>query len=195
MQSDAIVVAPTAGERVLIWVGFPLVGASVGWLLKALAGWVAALPWAPFQGPLRLVDSVSEPYATLGSLGIGLVAGLALAVLAERDYVRVTVGHDQVTIAREGSSRSLPRESISVMFFDGKQLVLLGGATEELVRQGGDLDVKRLPPAFRAHGYPWLADGDPHRGEYRRWVPDTPRPACRGQHNLRGARACARQAR
>jgi len=28
--------------------------------------------------------------------------------------------------------------------------------------------------AFRKHGYPWSDDGDPHRDQYRRWVPDMP---------------------
>lgn len=63
------------------------------------------------------------------------------------------------------------------MFLDGKQLVLLGKSTEELARQGGDLDTKGIRAAFVAHGYPWRDDGDPHKNDYRRWVaglPDLP---------------------
>jgi hypothetical protein len=152
--------------------GFPLIGAGAGWLLKALAGWAASLPWVPFQGPLELAASVPDPYATIGSLALGIVGGLAVAVLAEQDYVRVTVADDQVTIARGGSSRRVPRASTGAVFLDGKQLVLLGHATDELAREGGDLpDARRLQAAFLAHGFPWMP-ADPHQAEYRRWVED-----------------------
>jgi hypothetical protein len=171
----ATVVAPAPGERALVWVGFPLVGAAAGWLLKALAEWATSLPWVPFQGPLELVATVPDPEATIGSLALGIVGGLAVAMLAEQDYVRVTVGDDQVTITRGGSSQPVPRASIGAVFLDGKQLVLLGHATEELAREGGDLpDAERLQAAFAARGYPWVPGGDPHKGEYRRWVEDLP---------------------
>jgi hypothetical protein len=73
-----------------------------------------------------------------------------------------------------GSSRRVPRASTGAVFLDGKQLVLLGHATDELAREGGDLpDAKRLQAAFLAHGFPWLT-ADPHQDEYRRWVEDLP---------------------
>jgi hypothetical protein len=171
----ATVVAPPPAERALVWVGFPLIGAAAGWLLKSLAEWATSLPWVPFQGPLELVASVPDPQATIGSLALGVAGGLVVAVLAEQDYVRVTVDDDQLTVARGGSSRRVPRASVEAVFLDGKQLVLLGHETDELVREGGDLpDAKRLEAAFRAHGYPWMPGGDPHKDEYRRWVEDLP---------------------
>ncbi|MQA88121.1 MAG: hypothetical protein GEV03_26755 [Streptosporangiales bacterium] len=172
----ATVVAQPPGERALVWIGFPLVGAGAGWLLKSVAGWVASLPWAPFQGPFRLIASVADrPLATIGALVVGGVAGLVVAFLAENDYVSVTVGDEQVTLARGGSSRDVPRGSIESAFLDGKHLVLLGHATEELAREGGDLpDATRLEDAFLAHAYPWHPAGDPYKDQYRRWVEDTP---------------------
>jgi hypothetical protein len=149
----ATVMAPPPVERALVWVGFPLVGAGAGWLLKSLAGWATSLPWVPFRGPLELVASAPDPAATIGSLALGIVGGLVVAVLAEQDYVRVSVDDDEVTIARGGSSRQVPRASVAAVFLDGKQLVLLGHATEELDREGGDLpDAKRLQAAFAARG-------------------------------------------
>jgi hypothetical protein len=158
-----------------VWVGFPLIGAAAGWLLKSLAEWATSLPWVPFQGPLELVASVPDPQATIGSLALGVAGGLVVAVLAEQDYVRVTVEDDQLTVTRGGSSRRVPRASVEAVFLDGKQLVLLGHETDEVVREGGDLpDAERLQAAFRAHGYPWVPGGDPHKDEYRRWVEDLP---------------------
>jgi hypothetical protein len=165
----------TARPRALVWVGFPLVGAAAGWLLKSLAGWATTLPWVPFQGPLELVGSVPDPYATIGSLALGIVGGLVVAVLAEQDHLRVTVEDDQVTIARGGSSRPVRRASVAAVYLDGNQPVLLGPATDELAREGGGLpDATRLQTAFEAHGYPWMPGGDPHKDDYRRWVEDLP---------------------
>jgi hypothetical protein len=171
----AVGVAPPPAERALVWVGFPLIGAAAGWLLKSLAEWATSLPWVPFQGPLELVASVPDPQATIGSLALGVAGGLVVAVLAEQDYVRVTVEDDQLTVTRGGSSRRVPRASVEAVFLDGKQLVLLGHETDEVVREGGDLpDAERLQAAFRAHGYPWVPGGDPHKDEYRRGVEDLP---------------------
>jgi hypothetical protein len=171
----ATVVAPPPAERALVWVGFPLIGAAAGWLLKSLAEWATSLPWVPFKGPLELVASVPDPQATIGSLALGVAGGLVVAVLAEQDYVRVIVEDDQLTVTRGGSSRRVPRASVEAVFLDGKQLVLLGHETDEVVREGGDLpDAERLEAAFRAHGYPWVPGGDPHKDEYRRWVEDLP---------------------
>jgi hypothetical protein len=144
-------------------------------LLKSLAEWATSLPWVPFKGPLELLASVPDPQATIGSLALGVAGGLVVAVLAEQDYVRVIVEDDQLTVTRGGSSRRVPRASVEAVFLDGKQLVLLGHETDEVVREGGDLpDAERLQAAFRAHGYPWVPGGDPHKDEYRRWVEDLP---------------------
>jgi hypothetical protein len=174
-RDGATVVAPAPWWRALVWVGFPLIGAGAGWLLKSLAEWATSLPWIPFKGPLELVASIPDPYATIGSLALGIAGGLVVAVLAEQDYVKVTVEDDQVTVARGASSRRVPRASIEAVFLDGKQLVLLGHATDELAREGGDLpEAKRLEAAFQAHGFPWVPGGDPHRDKYKRWVQDLP---------------------
>lgn len=173
----ATVVAPPAGERTLIRLGFPVAGAGVAWLLKLAAGWVAGLPWAPFQGPFELVASVPEPIATVGALVVGVVAGLVLVYLAEGDYVIARVGDDEVTLTKGGSSTTVLRASVSAVFLDGKQLVVLGRRTEELLRLGGDVKAASLAAAFEAHRYPWREEGDPHRDAYRRWVdglPDLP---------------------
>jgi hypothetical protein len=138
-----------------------------------VAGWVASLAWAPFQGPFKLVASIPEPQATIGALVVGAVAGLVLALLAAMERLTVTVSDDQVAVARGESTREIKRASLGAVFRDGKQLVLLGRATDELAREACDLDDGQLANAFLIHGYPWV-NGDPHKDEYRRWVEDTP---------------------
>lgn len=158
-----------------VWISFPVLGAGLGWLLTLAAGWVADLPVAPFQGVFKAIDQMAEPYATAVALGVGLLAGLALAYLAARDALTVTVSGGAVTLTRgDGSTRSVPRTSVATAYLDGKQFVLLGRAGQELAREKSDLDAGQLREALRGHGYPWHDGGDPYRDEYRRWVPDTP---------------------
>lgn len=158
----------------MVWAGFPLVGAGAGWLLKAIAGWVAELPWAPLQGVFEAIDSVDEPLATIGALAIGALAGLVFAFFAAAESLTVTVSSGQAVLARGGQSRVVHRGAVQVVFLDGKHLVLLGPAGEELAREPSDLEADRVRDAFRQHGFPWRDGGDPYRDEYRRWVPETP---------------------
>jgi hypothetical protein len=171
---DQTVVAEPRRQRLLVWIGFPLLGLTAGWLLKSVADWVASLPWVPFQGPFKLVASAPEPHASIGALVVGGLAGLVLATLAALDRLTVTVADDQVTFSRGGVTRAVERPLVGDVFLDGKRLVLLGRATEELAREPSDLDAHRLSDAFMRHGFPWRAGGDPYKDQYRRWVDDLP---------------------
>lgn len=172
------VISERAWLRVLMWTGFPLLGAGAGWLLKAVTGWVVSLPWAPLQGPFRLADRVivsfGEPQATVGAVAIGALAGLVLAFVAEHESLEVSVSPDRITAARGESLRIAEQPSVVAAFLDGKQLVVLGRETEELIREPSTLDADRLRSAFVSHGYLWLEGGDPYKDEYRLWVEDTP---------------------
>ncbi|MFD7105336.1 YqeB family protein [Streptomyces celluloflavus] len=187
---DATPIAPSTRERVLVWTGFPLLGAGVGWLLKMAVGWLATLSWVPWQGPVRLVASIPEPYAAIGFPVLGAVLGVLIACYAEFDYVTATVAPGLLTVTHAGRTRTVPRAAVDAVFLDGKKLVLLGHRSEEVARIGGDFDPEAFAAALQAHGYPWHADGDPHADAYRRWVdglPDLPAAA----HVLLKARAHA----
>lgn len=169
------VVSDAAWTWPLVWVSFPVVGAGLGWLLTMVAGWVADLPAAPFQGVFKAVDELPEPYATLVAVGVGVLGGLVLAFLGALESLKVAVTSGEVRLSRgDGSTKSVSRGDVAVAFLDGKQLVLLGRSGEELVREKSDLDGGALREALRGHGYPWHDGGDPYRDEYRRWVPGTP---------------------
>lgn len=177
-QSNETTVTEPVWVRALMWSVFPLLGAGTGWLLKAIAGWVVSLSWAPLQGPFRLVEelvaSFGEPQATIGALSLGAVAGLVLAFIAEQERLIVSVAGDRVRVARGEFSQEIERPLVKAIFVDRAQLVLLGFSGEELIRESSDLDTDRLRAAFVGHGYPWLSGGDPYKDEYRLWVEDTP---------------------
>ncbi len=163
-------ITESTGTRLVRWVGLPAAGALAGWLLTVLVGWLVTLRWVPFRGPLELLDSIPEPWSTLGGLGVGLVGGLLLALAAHGDRLAVTVSPERIRLEGDEYDATFDRAEVTAVFADRNQLVLLGHGTGELARRPSELDKKALAAAFARHGYPWH-DGDPHAGEYRRWVP------------------------
>lgn len=166
------VVRVPAGERALIALGFPVLGMAAGWGLIAAADWVAGLDWAPFQGPVKVVSKIPEPWATLGAVALGLVVGVLLVLTAIGERLTVTVRHDAAVLARADSpARSVARGDVAAVFTDGKALVLQGADGAEHAREVSDLRAADLRAAFTGHGYPWR-DDDPYAGRFRLWVPD-----------------------
>jgi hypothetical protein len=175
-RRNETVVSEPAWAVGLMWSGLPLVGAGLGWLLQALAGWLSELPWVPFKGLVELIASAAdnEPLATIVSLAAGAVVGLVLAFMGAMEALVVRITDSEVTLRRGDSRQTYNRGAVQAVFVDGKQLVLLGREADELAREGSDLGADRLRDGFLAHGYPWAAAGDPYRDEFRRWVPDDP---------------------
>ncbi|MEV5598218.1 hypothetical protein [Streptomyces sp. NPDC052496] len=183
-------VGPTTGERAVLWAGFPVLGAVALWLISRAAGWVASLPWAPLQGPFKLVASAPEPLVSIIALAVGLLLGAGLALLADLEYVTAEIGPERAVLTVDKVTRTAPRAATAAVFQDGKNLVLLGHDTAELARVHGDFDTKRFAAAFEQHGYPWHPDGDPHAADFRRWVTGQP-DLSTTEHTLLQARARA----
>ncbi|MGV9302916.1 MULTISPECIES: YqeB family protein [unclassified Nonomuraea] len=164
---EATVVADSALIVMLVCVAG---GAVLGWVVKLLARWLVSLPWAPFQGPAKLLNSFPEPGLTVGVVAVGALAGLLLGLTALHESLTVTVSDTQVTLSTRDETQVVERGDIALAFKDGKQLVLLGHHGGEAAREETDLSAKRLSRAFTKHGYGW-ADADPHDDAYRLWVP------------------------
>lgn len=178
------------GEWALIWLGFPLVGAVLGWLLPRLAGWLVGFDWLPLPGPVELVADLPALPAAIGGAVVGVVGGVVLAFVSESEYVTVTVRDDELRLVRDNRSRGVNRDDVGAVFVDGTDLVVVGADTREVLRQGGDLpDRERLRAALEAHAFPWTEE-DPHAGEYRRWVDGLPELSI-AAHALLRARAKA----
>lgn len=170
---DRAVVDGGVGELVLMWGGFPLLGAGLGAALTAVSGWLAELPWVPFQGWFELLAGLPERQALAGGTALPALAGLVVAYLGTRERLTVTVERSAVRLHRDGHGRDIARASVACVFVDGKALVLLDSGDAELAREKSDLSRERLRTAFTALGWPW-AEADPHRDAYRRWVEGLP---------------------
>ncbi|WP_405506168.1 hypothetical protein [Streptomyces purpurascens] len=166
-------------------------GAAAGALLPLLARWLLMLPWAPLEGPAELLTSIPEPALTLGTVAVGVLAGLLLGFVAVHESLSVSISATHLTLTIRESTREFAREEIAVLFRDGKHLVVLAQDSTELAREHSGLSWPRLIAALSAHGYPW-AEEDPHRADYRRWVPGTP-GLPEGADALLRARARARK--
>jgi hypothetical protein len=170
---DETVVAEPAWAWALVFAGLPALGAGAGWLLTALAGRIADVPFAPLGFVFEWVDGAPQPATAVVGAAIGATAGLVLAVVGWEERLTVRVSREGVTLRRGRSSRVVPRADVDGAFVTGKQLVLLGRGGTEPARETSDLSAAALRAAFERQGYRWHAD-DPHAAEFARWVPDLP---------------------
>lgn len=168
---------------------FTAIGAVVGWLVKLLANWLVTLRWAPMKGPAELLNMIPEPWLTVVGVTAGALLGLFVAFIALHEALTVRLTDTHVTLTIRDESRELSRADIGPVFLDGKFLVLLGHQAEETAREPCDLDVAALAAAFTAHGYNWVPE-DPHKADFRLWVPGTPGLPV-GANALLSARASA----
>ncbi|GAA3076603.1 YqeB family protein [Streptosporangium carneum] len=172
-QAEPSVVRHSAGTHLFLWTVFPFGGAAVGWLLSQAPGWITRIPALPTMEKIEFLARLSGPVMTAVLVVAGLVAGCVVTLMAYDDIVTVEVTPDRTSITRSGDTKTLDRELVGAVFVDGKHLVLLGGDTGELAREKTDHGGDKLRSAFEAHGYPWH-DGDPHKGEFQRWVDGMP---------------------
>jgi hypothetical protein len=159
--------------RALVWLVVPALGAALLLGVERLADEVVRLSWVPFKGPFELIHDVPGPYASIGALVLGGLAGLVLAGLIDAESMTVRLSGTEVTLQRPGTTRTVPRADVAVAFADKDKLVLLGRTGRELAREPSHLTAKRLAPAFAAQGIAW-SDRDPYEDAYRRWIPGLP---------------------
>ncbi|MEU5212655.1 hypothetical protein [Streptomyces sp. NPDC020742] len=164
---------PTPGDRIFLCAILLVAGAGLGWLVDLLADWLVTLPWAPLQGPAKLITSVPQPGRTIGLIVLGGLIGVVGALLIQHGELKVRLEGEMIELKRGDQAQRVSRAQVASAFLDEKHLVLLGHQGGELAREKCDLGAEKLAPAFTGHGYRWV-DQDPHRTAFRPWVPETP---------------------
>ncbi len=149
------VLGPTREDH--IWTLVLLGGGGIVVLLVApiVAGWLAEVPFIPFAEPLRWVGGFDEPWQWAARAGIGLVAGLVLAVLAIADEHRLEVDDDQVVVIHGDDRRTLRRDMIVGIHRDGGALVIDGTQGRTLLKKKIEAPKDAVRDAFVSRGYPW----------------------------------------
>lgn len=159
---------------IIFYGGFGAAGLVLGYFLPKLAAWALKLPWVPFEGPLKLINSFSGIWLDTILALLGLIAGLVVASIAVKETLVVTITDEEVQLDKDGFKQTIGKKEIDTVFLDEKQLVILGKSGYELAREKIDESPKMVVDGFKRHGYSWSSEGDPFKCEYRRWVPDTP---------------------
>lgn len=170
---EPVRLGPSTGDLISLLVLAPLVGMCAGLAVPWIAERVDGLPWVPFQGPLELVASMPRGWATAAGCVAGLALGVGLAIITLRDTVRVVVASDSIVFDGRGVTRQIARSDVSAAFLAGRRLVVVDGASREVLYDEVDAKPKRIEQAFRLHAYPWRED-DPYVEAFQRWVPETP---------------------
>lgn len=144
-----------SGRRWML-VLFGLGGAALGALLPVVARWAAELPWAPFQGPLRLVASIDEPWLTWGFPGLGLAAGLAFAAWVIYDSPVLDIGRERIQVRRRGEvERVIERSTVAAVHPRRSTIVIETESGRKLFEHDVEGDRDAVRSAFVDLGYPW----------------------------------------
>lgn len=157
-MTEETVLAPSRTERWATAALLPVAGALAGWAVLTWHDAWRALDWVPLRGPAELVDRFDTwlgPWATVVIVGLGVVAGLVLVLIARGEEVTVVVTDKQVEIASGASERSYRADDVREALVDGKHLVLVADNGAELARVRTEFRWAALADAFRAHGYDW----------------------------------------
>ncbi|WP_026928974.1 YqeB family protein [Glycomyces tenuis] len=168
---DRTVVSEPGWLTPALWVGLPLVGGVLGWVLTLVAEWYVGLPVAPLQGPVEWLTDLSTVPRIAVAVGVGVVAGLVIALLIVSALLTVTVDRRGIETKRGDDEQRAEAAAVASVFVEDKRMVVLGHRGEELVSVEFDLDRRELRAAVERHGYRW-SEGDPFKDAYRLWVPD-----------------------
>lgn len=160
-------------DKVILWIGFPLIGLVLGWFLPSIAKWSSSLPWVPFQGPLKLIASYHGVWVGLITLILGLIAGITLTFMSFHESLEISIYDDRVRLKLRNEEMILEKKDISLVFLDRKQLVLLGNDEKEIFRYKQELNKNTVGAAFLKHNYPW-SDSEPFKEDFKKWVVDCP---------------------
>jgi hypothetical protein len=175
---DQTTIGHSATDKVILYGGLPLAGLALGYFLPRIADWAVKQTWVPMQGPLELIAKWDGWWVVAICTVLGVVAGVFLAAVAFDETLKVTVSNTEVEFLKNSKTTHVLRSQVALAFLDGKDIVLQDSRSAELARERhdefkGDAQ-KKIPAAFRTHGYPWSDHGDPHADKFRRWVEDDP---------------------
>ncbi|MCY7841498.1 DUF308 domain-containing protein [Bacillus spizizenii] len=149
-----------------------IIGLTIGYFIPQFVKWALSLPWIPFEGPLRLVTSFQAAAFITALLGMSQGICFAHSVIAMLLSVQIT--DDTVELTKGKKVQTIRSDDIALVFIDHKRLVPLGTAGYEIAREEIDEKPVNVEKAFRHHHYEWSTDGDPFKGQFRRWIPDAP---------------------
>ncbi|GGV38368.1 hypothetical protein GCM10010277_25530 [Streptomyces longisporoflavus] len=160
-------------DLLTIVIGMPVVGLVLGLVLPPLARWLSKSPVLPWRDGITFVGTLDRPWQTAIAVGLGLVAGLLIALTEMAETLKLTLTNQELAVEQHERTRTIERARVSAVFVDGKELVVLDETSRQFTRGVHEAGARVLARAFRSHGYPWQ-DADPHASLFHRWIPGAP---------------------
>ncbi|GAA1918937.1 hypothetical protein GCM10009837_50200 [Streptomyces durmitorensis] len=161
------------GDLLTVLIGMPILGLLLGIGLPPLARWLSRSPVLPWRDGITFVGTLDKPWQAGIAAGVGLVAGLLIAVTEIEETLKLKLTDQELAAEQHNRTRTIGRERVSAVFLDGKELVVLDETSRQFTRGVHKTAAPALAKAFRSHGYPWQ-DADPHASLFQRWIPGVP---------------------
>ncbi|EFQ82764.1 hypothetical protein HMPREF0063_11973 [Aeromicrobium marinum DSM 15272] len=136
---------------VLLGAGGAVLLAILPWVLDLLSG----VPLVPFREVGNWVSSFDQPWAAAARVGVGLLAGVALALVTIWDEHRIEVHDDTLVLVHGDDRRTLRRDQVLGIHRDGKKVVVDGEGGRVLFARPLEAKRDRVREVFLARGWPW----------------------------------------
>ncbi|MGJ9414268.1 hypothetical protein ACHAAC_16315 [Aeromicrobium sp. CF4.19] len=139
---------------VLLGGGGALLLGILPWLLDLLAGF----PFIPFGDVVDWLGSFDQWWAPLLRIGLGLLAGVVLALLTIWDEHRLEVGEEDIVVLHGDDRRTLRRDQVVGIHRDGKKVTIDGDQGRVLFSQKLEAGRDDVRSAFVSREWPWESD-------------------------------------
>lgn len=172
-ENNATLLGLNKSEKALIVVVPIILGAVIGWFVPVIADGVLQLPVVPLEKLMIYIASLNHFWVSIVATITGVFVGLFFSFMVFSDSLKVTVTDHQLKLVLEDSEKIIEKKQIAAIYFEDKNLVVLGQRSHELYRAVLDMKLDSVRKAFHHHRYPWK-DDDPFVDQYQRWILDHP---------------------
>lgn len=172
-MNNETVLGLSNGEKAILIIISPIVGALLGWFIPVIAEWVIKIPFMPFARLLEWIASLESQWVSIIAAILGVLAGVFFIFYVFSESLKITITDEEVKLDFKDKASHIQRKELSAIYMEGKELVFLGSGGNELFRGQPESKPAALAEAFGRHLYPWQ-DKDPFGDQYQRWVPDHP---------------------
>lgn len=172
-MKNETVLGLTTGEKALLSIIPPILGALLGWFIPTIADWATNIPLIPFEAALEWIASLESQWVSVIAAFIGVLAGVFFVFYAFSESLKITITDEEVKLYVNEKENNIHKKEISTIYMEGKDLVFLSTNGSELFRGQPESKKELVSEAFKKHWYPW-EDKDPYENQYQRWVEDHP---------------------
>src|SRR5690625_4664728 len=146
------------GEKAILIIIPPILGALLGWFVPTIANWLIKIPFIPFKGPLEWITTLEGYWIPIIGMVVGIIAGFIFTLYAFHETLKVTISDSEVKLAVKEKVEIIMKKDIYTVFMEEKQLILLGANGVELYRGQPETKKGLIEDAFKRHDYPWRSE-------------------------------------